>query len=132
MELILLKCLGSFLKSFCGHMSLLGATDPCFVFLMTSLLGFKARQGFCLIHFFCRGECNVHSPRFTSGATCADLFKAGSTASYFPTCISRGRTWLGFKQAITRTKHKSATIVPATRLKCFGSFELDLCLIAGD
>ena len=33
-----------------------------------SPLGFKARVG-----FFCIGECNVHSLRSTSGATCADL-----------------------------------------------------------
>ena len=31
----------------------------------------------CLIRYFCGGECNVHSPRFTSGATLADLLAAG-------------------------------------------------------
>ena len=35
--------------------------------------GFQSQSGFCLICYFCGGECNVHSPRFTSGATLADL-----------------------------------------------------------
>ena len=38
--------------------------------------GFQSQSGFCLICYFCRGECNVHSPRFTSGATLADLLAA--------------------------------------------------------
>ena len=44
----------------------------CFGFLVMSPLGFKARLGSALFAF-CRGECNVHSPRSTSGATLADL-----------------------------------------------------------
>ena len=39
--------------------------------------GFQSQSGFCLIHYFCRGECNIHSPRFTSGATLANLLAAG-------------------------------------------------------
>ena len=35
------------------------------------------QSGFCLICYFCGGECNVHSPRFTTGATLADLLAAG-------------------------------------------------------
>ena len=50
---------------------------PCFGFLVTSPLGFKARVGSALFAF-CGGECNVHSPRSTSGATCADLLVAGA------------------------------------------------------
>ena len=46
-----------------------------------------------VIHFFCGGEYNVHSARFTSGATHADLLAAGIAASHFPTCISRGGAW---------------------------------------
>ena len=38
--------------------------------------GFQSQSGFCLIRYFCGGECNVHSPRFTSGATLADLLVA--------------------------------------------------------
>ena len=45
---------------------------PCFGFLVTSPLGFKVRVGSALFAF-CRGECNVHSPRSTSGAILADL-----------------------------------------------------------
>ena len=40
--------------------------------------GFQSQSGFCLIHFFCGGEYNVHSPRSTSGATRADLLAAGA------------------------------------------------------
>ena len=40
---------------------------PCFGFLMTSPLGFKATVGSALSE--CRGRCNVHSLRSTSGAT---------------------------------------------------------------
>ena len=69
----------------------------------------------------------IHSLRFTSSATCTDLLAAGSAASHFPTCISRGGTWLGFERVIAhtegrferviaRTEGERATIVPATRL----------------
>ena len=42
-----------------------------------SSLGFKARVGSALFAF-CAGECNVHSPRSTSGATLANLLAAGA------------------------------------------------------
>ena len=48
---------------------------PCFGFLVTSPLGFKARVASALFAF-CRGKCNIHSPRSTSGATCANLLAA--------------------------------------------------------
>ena len=38
--------------------------------------GFQSQSGFCLIRYFCGGECNVHSPRSTSGATLANLLAA--------------------------------------------------------
>ena len=50
---------------------------PCFGFLVTSPLGFKAKVGSALFAF-CGGECNVHSPRSTSSATLADLLAAGA------------------------------------------------------
>ena len=53
--------------------------------------GFQSQSGFCLINF-CRGKCNVHSLRSTSGATPADLLTAGMAVIGFPTCISRGRS----------------------------------------
>ena len=63
------------------HMSFFGATG--IGFLVMSPLGFKARVGSDLFAFF-RGKCNVHSPRYTSGSTHADLLAASSTASHFP------------------------------------------------
>ena len=48
--------------------------------------GFQSQSGFCLICYFCGGECNVHSSRFTSGATLADLLAAGAQPVHFPTC----------------------------------------------
>ena len=87
----------------------------CFGFLVTSPLGFNARVGSALSTFY-KGECNVHSQRSTSGATLADLLAASSRAGHFPTCISKGGTWLGFELVITRTVDRHATIVPVTRL----------------
>ena len=83
-----------------------------FGFLVTSPLGFKARAG----SEFCRGKCNVHSLRSTSDAIPAHHLATGIAASHFPTCISRGGTWLGFEWAITWTEDKRTTIVPATWL----------------
>ena len=58
----------------------------------------------------------MYSPRSTSGATHANFLAAGSAAGHFLTCISRGESWLGFEQAITRTEDERATIVPVTQL----------------
>ena len=67
-----------------------GPLVPLFWILVTSPLGFKA-SGFCLIHYFCGGECNVHSPRFTSGATLADLLAAGAQPVTSPhACVEVG------------------------------------------
>ena len=43
-----------------------------------SPLGFNARVGSAFFRYFCRGKCNVHSPRFTSGATLANLLVASA------------------------------------------------------
>ena len=61
---------------------------PCFGFLVTSSLGFKARVGSALFAF-CGGKCNVHSMRSTSGATHAYLLVADIATSPVPTycCI---------------------------------------------
>ena len=85
----------------------LGHWYAYFWFLVTSLLGFKARVGSVL--FICGGQCNVHSLKSTSGATLANLLVASSAASHFPTCISRGGTWLGFERAIKRTEDTCAS-----------------------
>ena len=75
---------------FLRHMSFLGDHwYPCFEFLVTSPLGFKARVDSALFAFL-GGECNVYSPRSTSGATHADLLAAGSAGGHLATCISRG------------------------------------------
>ena len=58
---------------------------PCFGFLVTSPLGFKARVGSALFAF-CGGECNV-DPRSTSGATLADLLVAGAQPILSPHMI---------------------------------------------
>ena len=58
-------------------MSFLGPLIPLFWISGDVSSGFHSQSGFCLIRYFCRGEYNVHSPRFTSGATLADLLAAG-------------------------------------------------------
>ena len=55
----------------------LGPLVPLFWISGDVSSGFQSQSGFCLIRYFCGGECNVHSPRFTSGATLANLLAAG-------------------------------------------------------
>ena len=62
------------MRSFFGG----GALVPLFWISGDVSSGFQSQSGFCLIRYFCGGECNVHSPRFTSGATLADLLAAGA------------------------------------------------------
>ena len=70
-----------------------------------------------LPHSHCRGECNVHSLRSMSGATLADLLTASITAGHFPTCISRGGSWLGFEQV---TPAQKTNVIPlCQRPGCF-------------
>ena len=59
-------------------MSFFGPLVPLFWISGDVSSGFQSQSGFCLICYFCGGECNVHSPRFTSGATLADLLAAGA------------------------------------------------------
>ena len=63
---------------------------PCFGFLVTSPLGFKARVGSALFAF-CGGECNVHSLRFTSGATLANLLVASAHPVLSPHTVAEVR-----------------------------------------
>ena len=68
-----------FFKSFWRtHVLFLGPLVPLFWISGDVSSGFQSQSGFCLIRYFCGGECNVHSPRFTSGATLADLLAAGA------------------------------------------------------
>ena len=47
----------------------------------------------------CGAECNIHFLISSSGATCANLLVAGSTASHFHRRISRDGARLGFEPA---------------------------------
>ena len=66
-----------FLKFLADTCPFLGAMVPLFWISGDVSSGFQSQSGFCLICYFCRGKCNVHSPRFTSGATLANLLAAG-------------------------------------------------------
>ena len=82
---------------------------PCFGFLVTYPLGFKARVRSALFTFICRGECNVHSPRSTCGATPADLL----TSIEVPQCK---RSYNNSKFLYPeRPPHSDVTIVSARR-----------------
>ena len=72
---------------------------PCFGFLVTSPLGFQARVVSTLFAF-CRGECNVHSPRSTSGATLADLLAAVMPPVLPPHTVAEVRL-LGFEVVLS-------------------------------
>ena len=67
-----------FLKFLADTCPFLGPLVPLFWISGDVSSGFQSQSGFCLIHYFCGGECNVHSPRFGSGATLADLLVAGA------------------------------------------------------
>ena len=67
-----------FLKFLADTCPFLGPLVPLFWISGDVSSGFQSQSGFCLIRYFCGGECNVHSPRFTSGATLADLLAAGA------------------------------------------------------
>ena len=45
----------------------------------------------------------MHSLRSTSGATPVDLLMASIAAGHFPTCISRGGSWLVFEPITSLT-----------------------------
>ena len=89
---------------------------PCFGFLVTSPLGFKARVGSALFAIF--AEANVmYIPQDSPLVLpLADLLAAGAQPVTSPTCMCRGGTWLRFERATARTEDERATIVPATRL----------------
>ena len=75
----LTSCYSFFYKKFLADICpFLGPLVPLFLISGDVSSGFQSQSGFCLIRYFCRGECNVHSPRFTSGATLANLLAAGA------------------------------------------------------
>ena len=67
-----------FLKFLADTCPFFGPLVPLFWISGDVSSGFQSQSRFCLIRYFCGGECNVHSPRFTSGATLADLLAAGA------------------------------------------------------
>ena len=62
-------------------------------YLVKSHLGFKVRVGSALFAIFAEKNDYVHSPRFNSGATLADLLYVRRADGHFPTCRCRGGTW---------------------------------------
>ena len=79
-----------FIKFWRTHVLFWGHWYPCFEFLVTSPLGFKARVGSALFAY-CGGECNVHSSRSTSGATLADLLAASAQPVLSPHTVAEVR-----------------------------------------
>ena len=72
-------------------MSFLGATGtPVLDFLWRLLWGLKP-EWVLPYSLFCRSECNVHSPRSTSGATLADLLAAGAQLVLSPHTVAEVR-----------------------------------------
>ena len=55
----------------------------------------------------CRDECNVHSPRSTSGATCTNLLPASAQSVTSPHACAE----VGFERAITRTEDESLSCI---------------------
>ena len=101
------------------HVSFFGPTGTPVLDFWWRLLWVLKPEWVLPYSLFWGGKCNVHSPRSIFVATHADLLAASSAAGHFPTCISRGGTWLGFKQAITQTEDECATIVSRwTRYHC--------------
>ena len=98
---------GTFFKKFLADTCpFLGPLVPLFWISGDVSSGFQSQSGFCLIPYFCWN------------LWCYTCWPHGGwrTAGHFPTCMCRGRTWLGFECAIARTEDERATIVPATRL----------------
>ena len=89
---------------------------PCFGFLVTSPLGFKARVGSALFAIFV--EANVmyipqDSPLVLHLPT---LLAAGTQPVTSPHGCAEVGLGSDFERAIARTEDERATIVPATRL----------------
>ena len=71
-------------------MSIFGATgNPLFWISGDVSSGFQSKSGLPYSHF--RDECNVRSPRFTSGATLADLLAAGVQPVLSPHTVAEMR-----------------------------------------
>ena len=85
-----------FFKFLADTCPFLGPLVPLFWISGDVSSGFQSQSGFCLLCYFCGGECNVHSPRFTSGATVADLLAAGAqpvTSPHACAEVGLGSVW---------------------------------------
>ena len=82
---------------------ILGPLVPLFWIFGDISSGFQSQSGFCLVHLFCRGECKFPEIHLW----CYNYQPLdGITAGHFPTCISRGGSWLRFEWAIICTEDK--------------------------
>ena len=70
-----------FLKYLADTCPFLGPLVPLFWISGDVSSGFQSQSGFCLIRYFCGGECKVHSPRFTSSATLATSWRPARSRS---------------------------------------------------
>ena len=105
-----------FLKFLADTCPFLGPLVPLFWISSDVSSGFQSQSGFCLIHYFCRGECNVHSPSFTSGATLADLLAAGTQLVTSPhACAEVG---LGSDWNVQPHEHKTNALPLCQRPGC--------------
>ena len=106
----ILESIGSysfFLKFLADTCPFLGPLVPLFWISGDVSSGFQSQSGFCLIRYFCGGECNVRSPRFTCGATLADLLAAGAQLVTSPhACAEVG---LGNRTDRRRTRYHCAS-----------------------
>ena len=121
----MLESFSFFFKVFGDTCPFLGPLVPLFWISGDISSGFQSQSGFCLIRYFIYGgECNVHSPRFTSGATIANLLVAGVQPVTSPHACAEVALGSVSNCAIARTEDERATIVPATRLDVRKSYIL--------
>ena len=100
-------CEQFFLKSFWRTYVLFwGHRYPCFGFLEWVLPYL----------LFCRGECNVHSPRFTSGTTLADLLASGVQPVTSPHAWAEVGLCLDLNEQSPGQKTNALPFMPVTRL----------------
>ena len=114
-----------FLKFLADTCPFLGPLVPLFWISGAVSSGFQSQSGFCLIRYFCGVKCNVHSPRFTSGATLADLLAAGAQPVTSPhACAEVG---LGSDSNVQPHEQKTNALPLCQR----PGFIINSCFIAG-
>ena len=94
-----------FLKFLADICPFLGPLVPLFWISGDVSSGFQSQSGFHLIRYFCRGKCNIHSPRFTSGATLANLLVGGAQ----PVTSPHACTEVGLGPDLNMQPHKQKT-----------------------